>query len=175
MLIKRESVWRGRVTDRQSSPLEAFRNSPAYRATSLLKRLHLGLTVLIEERLRAHDMELSRPQALVLMHLLENPGASNAELARLSAVSPQTMHQILLRLRRAGLVARAPHPWLGRVMSFRITDRGREQVMRGADLARAVIDEALGVLSPPEQAQLADMLERCVATLPSTIQKPPGN
>lgn len=159
------------MTDRHASPLQAFRNSPAYRATSLLKRLHLGLTVLIEERLREHGIELSRPQALVLMHLLENPGASNAELARLSAVSPQTMHQILLRLRRADLVVREPHAWLGRVMSFRLTDRGREQVLSGADVAQAVIDEALGALSSSEQAQLAGMLERCVATLPSTLPK----
>ena len=160
------------MADHDASPLQAFRNSPAYRTTSLLKRLHMGLTVAIEERLRAAGIELSRPQALVLMHLLENPGASNAELARMSAVSPQTMHQILLRLDRDGLVTRTPHPWLGRVMSFRVTDAGRELVMRGAEVAQGVIDGALGALSPAEQKQLADLLRRCVATLPSTPLKP---
>lgn len=159
------------MADHDASPLQAFRNSPAYRTTSLLKRLHLGLTVAIEERLRARGIELSRPQALVLMHLLDHPGASNAELARMSAVSPQTMHQILLRLGRDGLVTRTPHPWLGRVMSFRITERGTELVMRGAEVAQGVIDGALGVLSPAEQEQLAGLLQRCVATLPSTLEK----
>jgi DNA-binding MarR family transcriptional regulator len=159
------------MVDSDASPLRAFRNSPAYRATSLVKRLHLGLTLMIEERLREHGIELSRPQALVLMHLLEHPGASNAELARMSAVSPQTMHQILLRLGRDGLVTREPHPWLGRVMSFRITKRGHGLVMRGAEVAQDVIDGALGGLSKKEQAQLVAMLERCVSTLPSTIQK----
>ncbi|MGJ4730202.1 MarR family winged helix-turn-helix transcriptional regulator [Luteimonas sp. SDU101] len=159
------------MPENHASPLWAFRNSTAYCATSLLKRLHLGLTVMIEERLREAGIELSRPQALVLMHLLEHPGASNADLARLSAVSPQTMHQILLRLGRDGLVARSPHPWLGRVMSFRITDRGEELVMRGADVAQDVIDGALGALSPAEQGQLVDLLQRCVATLPSTLLK----
>ncbi len=159
------------MADSDASPLQAFRNSTGYLATSLLKRVHLGLTLVMEERLRRHGIELSRPQALVLMHLLEHPGASNADLARMSAVSPQTMHQILLRLGRDGLVTRTPHPWLGRVMSFRITDPGRELVMRGADVAREVIDNALGVLSPAEQAQLVDLLERCAATLPSTLEK----
>ena len=159
------------MADSDASPLQAFRNSTAYRATVLLKRLHLGLTVVMEERLREHGIELSRPQALVLMHLLEHPGASNAELARMSAGSPQTMHQILLRLERDGLVTRAPHPWLGRVMSFRITDTGRELVTHGADVAQGVIDGALGVLSPAEQEQLVGLLQRCVATLPSTLEK----
>jgi len=159
------------MTQRDASPLRAFRNSTGYRATSLLKRLHLGLTVVMEERLRERGIELSRPQALVLMHLLDHPGASNAELARMSAVSPQTMHQILLRLGRDGLVTRAPHPWLGRVMSFRITARGRQLVMRGAEVAQAVIDDALAPLSAREQAQLVALLERCVATMPSTLQK----
>ena len=159
------------MTQNEASPLRAFRNSTGYRATSLLKRLHLGLTVMMEERLREHGIELSRPQALVLMHLLEHPGASNAELARMSAVSPQTMHQIMLRLDRDGLVTRTPHPWLRRVMSFRITDRGQELVMRGADVAQAVIDGALAPLSAREQAQLVSLLERCAATVPSMLQK----
>ncbi|WP_374012015.1 MarR family winged helix-turn-helix transcriptional regulator [Pseudoxanthomonas koreensis] len=160
------------MTKKNASPLHAFRNSDAYRATSLVKRLHLGLTALIEERLREHGIELSRPQALVLMHLLEHPGSSNADLARMSGVSPQTMHQILLRLGRCRLVTREPHPWLGRVMSFRITATGRDLVMRGAEVAQEVIDGALGVLSPAEQEQLADLLGHCVATLPSTLLKP---
>lgn len=160
------------MADRDASRLQAFRNSAGYRTTSLLKRLHLGLTVMFEERLRQRGIELSRPQALVLMHLSGHPGASNAELARMSAVSPQTMHQILRRLGRDGLVTRAPHPWLGRVMSFRITDAGRELVIRGTDVAQEVIEESLGVLSPAEQELLVELLQRCVATLPSTLLKP---
>ncbi|MGY1519610.1 MarR family winged helix-turn-helix transcriptional regulator [Luteimonas sp. A482] len=159
------------MPNKKLSPLQAFRNSRGYRASSLLKRLHVGLTVMMEERLRGHGIVLTRPQALALMHLSECPGASNAELARMSAVSPQTMHQILLRLGRDELVTRAPHPWLGRVMSFRITEEGRELVTRGGLVAQGVIDGALGVLSPAEQDQLVAMLERCVATLPSSILK----
>lgn|SRR5690606_4558521 len=160
------------MADSDASPLQAFRNSPGYRTTSLLKRLHMGLTLVMEDSLREHGIELSRPQALVLMHLLEHPGASNAELARMSSVSPQTMHKILLRLERDGLVTRTPHPWLGRVMSFHVTDRGRELVMRGGQVAQGVIDSALGVLSPAEQGQLVELLGRCVATLPSALLKP---
>ncbi|MDH5821711.1 MarR family winged helix-turn-helix transcriptional regulator [Luteimonas sp. RD2P54] len=156
----------------ESSPLQAFRNSRGYRASALLKRLHVGLTVLMEERLREHGIELTRPQALTLMHLSECPGKSNAELARMSAVSPQTMHQILLRLGRDGLVTRAPHPWLGRVMTVRITDKGRDLITRGGAVAQGVIDGALGVLSATEQEQLVGLLERCVATLPTTLLKP---
>lgn len=90
--------------------LHRLRDSLAYRMGLALKQLHVGLTAAIEERLRADGMDLTRPQAITLMLLAERPGVSNAELARLGGVSPQTMHQILLRLARDGLVTHpAPH------------------------------------------------------------------
>lgn len=159
------------MPDPDTSPMRAFRKSRGYRASALVKRLHVGLTVLMEERLREDGIQLSRPQALVLMHLLEHPGASNAELARMSGVSPQTMHQILLRLGRDGLVDRAPHPWLRRVMCFHATDEGRRLVMRGGEVARDAIKRTLGGLSAAEQDQLVALLERCVARLPSNLPK----
>lgn len=147
--------------------LHRLRDSLAYRTGLALKQLHVGLTAAIEERLRADGMDLTRPQALALMLLAERPGVSNAELARLGAVSPQTMHQILLRLARDGLVTRAPHPTRVRMLSFAITAEGLDRVTRGAALAQTVIESALERLQPAEQAQLVALLTRCVAGLPS--------
>ena len=141
--------------------LQALRRSRGYRLGLQLKTLHVGLTASIEERLRGDGMDLTRPQALML--LAERPGASNAELARLAGVSPQTMHQILLRLDRDGLVTRAPHPARARVLSFRITARGLDRLTRGAALAQQVIEGAFDPLSPAEQEQLMALLERCLA------------
>lgn len=150
--------------------LQALRHSRAYRLGRQLKQLHVGLTAVIEDRLRADGMHLTRPQALTLMLLAEQPGASNAELARLGAVSPQTMHQILLRLHRDGLVSRRSHPSRARALSFEITATGLEKLTRGAALAQTVIETAFDPLSPAEQDQLTGLLERCVSTLPSSGQ-----
>ena len=150
--------------------LRAFRKSRAYRAGSLVKRLHLGLTAVVERRLHEEGLDLTRPQALALMMLVETPGASNAALSRRTGVSPQTMHQTMLRLERDGLVTRAPHPRLKRVKAFEATARGVDLVTRGSRVARQAIDSALRALAPGEQDALIALLERCVARLPEQPQ-----
>lgn len=155
------------MRDTLQEDLASLRQSRGYRAGTLLKRLHLGLSALVDARLHAHGLHLTRPQALALMVLLEHPGASNAELARLNGVSPQTMHQTLARLERDRLVARSPHPRLKRVQAHVVTEEGAAMVGRGARLARAALDEALGALDAEEQAHLIALLERCADRLPS--------
>ncbi|QCO67348.1 MarR family transcriptional regulator [Luteimonas yindakuii] len=142
--------------------LGKFRSSRAYRAGTLLKALHLGLTDHVETRLQAAGVQLTRPQALALMTLVEHPGISNADLARLNGIAPQTMHQIMGRLEREGLAARAPHPILRRVQAFEATARGLELVTRGSHVARAAIEDALQGLRAGEQEALIDLLQRCV-------------
>lgn len=150
----------------KAAGLQAFRKSRAYRTGVLARRLHLGLSALVDRRLQEEGLDLTRPQALALMALVEQPGASNAELARHNGVSPQTMHQIMLRLERDGLVARRPHPRLKRVQALEATPRALELVTRGSALARAAIEDALRGLRAAEQDQLIALLERCAAALP---------
>lgn len=146
--------------------LLAFRNSRAYRAGSLVKQLHLGLTAAVEKRLHEEGLDLTRPQAIALMVLTEHPGASNAELARRNGVSPQTMHQTLARLERDGLVTRAAHPRLKRVQAFAASAHGVHLVTRGSKVAQAAIETAMKGLRASEQQELIALLERCVQQLP---------
>src|SRR5690606_29533131 len=98
---------------------------------------------------------------------VEQPGASNAEMARRNGVSPQTMHQIMLRLERDGLVRRSPHPRLKRVQALEATPEAVQLVARGSEVARAAIDAALRTLSTREQDQLIALLQRCAQALPT--------
>src|SRR5690606_35150198 len=123
----------------EAADLPAFRKSRAYRTGYLIKRLHLGLTAAVEKRLQEEGLDLTRQQGIALMVLVQHPGVSNAELARLNAVSPQTMHQAMLRLERDGLVTRAPHPRLKRVQALQATARGVDLVTRGSRVARSAI------------------------------------
>ena len=152
---------------RKPHSLQAFRKSRAYRAGVLARRVHLGLSAVVDRRLQEEGLDMTRPQSLALMALVEHPGLSNAELARRNGVSPQTMHQILARLERDGLVTRSPHPDLKRVQALAATPAAVELVTRGSAAARAAIEKALGALTPAEQDQLIALLERCTALLPA--------
>lgn len=148
------------MATQDTSSLRTFRSSRAYRAGGLLRRLHLALTEQVEARLQAAGLQLTRTQGMALMLLVEHPGASNAELARLNGVSPQTMHQLMSRLEREGLVLRTPHPQLRRVQAFAATPRGTALVVKGGLVARAAIEDTLRGLTVAEQTQLIGLLER---------------
>jgi len=59
---------------------------------------------------------ITTPQYAALTFLDESPGLSSAQLARRAFVTPQTMNRMVANLEAAGLIARGPHPELGRVL-----------------------------------------------------------
>jgi DNA-binding MarR family transcriptional regulator len=69
------------------------------------------------------ELNVTAPQYAALSVLAEEPGLSNAALARRSFVTPQTMNQIMVRLEAAGLVERRAHPEHGRVLQAYLTKR----------------------------------------------------
>ncbi len=62
------------------------------------------------------DLNVTAPQFAVLTMLSAYPGRSNADIARLALLTPQTTNQIVANLERAGLVQRRPHPSHGRIL-----------------------------------------------------------
>ncbi|HZF96639.1 MAG TPA: MarR family transcriptional regulator [Pseudoxanthomonas sp.] len=131
----------------------------------LLKRIHHLVNGAIESRMRAHGLGLTFPRAVAMVSLLEDGGLSNAELARHAMVSPQTMHQILLRLEHDGLVARTADPDHGRVQRTALTEAGRALLMRGVAVSDPVFERLLHGLDADEQAQFARLLGHCVGNL----------
>jgi DNA-binding MarR family transcriptional regulator len=95
------------------------------------------------------------------MALLQTtPGMSNAQLARQSLVTPQTMNVIVGRLEAAGLIVRAPHAAHGRILRAHLTALG-EATLDGC-LARAAAVEAclVGALQPADHPALLASLTR---------------
>lgn len=70
------------------------------------------------------EMGLTLPQFSVLTMLAAYPGASSADLAKLSLLTPQTMSVIVGNLERAGAVSRRPHQAHGRIQIIEITKVG---------------------------------------------------
>ncbi len=117
----------------------------------------------MDEALR--EVGITTPQYAVLSVLAEEPGISNAQLARRTFVTPQTMNNILVRLEAAGLVERMEHPEHGRVLQAYLTEEGEK--LRGACTQRvgAVEERMVSGLSVAERRVLLEALRGLSAAL----------
>jgi DNA-binding MarR family transcriptional regulator len=125
----------------------------------------------VRATMRAHldatlaDKGLTAPQYAALTTLEEDPGQSNAEMARLCFVTPQTMLLIINNLEQAGLVARTPHPTHGRVRQIGLTTRGRKLISECHQRVLALEERLVSRLSKTERKQLVSYLQRCAQAL----------
>jgi len=129
----------------------------------LLKRAQQALNQACTERLR--PLELSMSQYAVLRALDDHPGASSAELARITFVTRQSLRDVLTGLRSAGLVTVAEQASTGRARPVALTASGRAKLRAAEDLVTQVETEMLGDLSADQRRSLADLLRTCVANL----------
>ena len=110
---------------------------------------------------RALDsLGVTAPQFAALALLQAKPGLSNAELARQSLITPQTMNVIVRRLRAAGLVECSPHPEHGRILRVRLTAAGQAVLADCLRRAAAVEASLLDAFDAAEQPRLLAALTR---------------
>jgi DNA-binding MarR family transcriptional regulator len=70
------------------------------------------------------DLEVTPPQFAVMTMLKAYPGRSNADIARLALLTPQTVSVIIGNLERAGAIGRTPHEIHGRILEIELTRPG---------------------------------------------------
>jgi DNA-binding MarR family transcriptional regulator len=128
-----------------------------------LKRVQHDLRLGMDGTLK--ELDVTTPQYAALSVLAEEPGLSNAALARRSFVTPQTMNQILVRLEAAGLVERRAHPEHGRVLQAYLTEEGERLRRECAGRVDAVEERMVSGLSEDERKDLLGLLRRCSAAL----------
>jgi DNA-binding MarR family transcriptional regulator len=102
-----------------------------------------------EMRTRLAECGLSVQEYTALSVLSARPGLSNAQLARRSLVTPQSMIEILSKLERRGLVRREVDPKHARILRGMLTRKGHD-LLEVADPAVAAVQEQM----------LADVPER---------------
>lgn len=129
----------------------------------LLKRAQAVLNAAMSAALREHGATLG--QYAVLTALDEEPGLSNAGLARRAFVTPQTMNQVLRELEQMQWVARHPDPAHARILRADLTPAGRAALRACRTAADAVEERMLAPLSPGDIEQFAAMLRACVQAL----------
>jgi DNA-binding MarR family transcriptional regulator len=104
---------------------------------------------------------LTLPAYTALSVLRAEDGLSNAQLARRSLVTPQSMSEVLALLVDQGYVRRRAEPGHGRVIRTELTkavSRALERCDRAVDI---VEEEMLDDLDVDEVASLRGVLSRC--------------
>jgi DNA-binding MarR family transcriptional regulator len=129
----------------------------------LVKRAQLALNQACTDRLR--PLELSMSQYAVLRALDDHPGASSAELARITFVTRQSLRDVLGGLRSAGLVTVAEQATTGRARPVALTASGRTKLRAADELVAEAEARMLDGMSGSDQLQLAALLLTCVANL----------
>ena len=104
------------------------------------------------------DVGLTLPQFSVLTMLAAYPGASGADVARLSLLTPQTVSVIVGNLERMGALHRTHHATHGRVLQIDLTDDGRQLLARCRASVRSVERELLEGLTPADEAAVRKWL-----------------
>jgi DNA-binding MarR family transcriptional regulator len=129
----------------------------------LIKRAQAVLHAAMADALGLHDLTIS--QFAVLTGLDDEPGLSNADLARRAFVTPQSMHAVLQDLERQQFVVRRAHPLHQRVLQAELTERGRRTLKSANESVNAVEEQMLRKLSSPARVKLASALSSCIDSL----------
>jgi DNA-binding MarR family transcriptional regulator len=129
----------------------------------LLKRAQAALHAALATALREHGATVA--QYFVLAAVDEEPGLSNADLARRAFVTPQTMNQVLRELENKRWVTRRPHPGHGRILQAGLTGQGQAALRSCHQAAGAVEEQMLAGLNPAQRRQLAEELCACIEAL----------
>ena len=104
---------------------------------------------------------LTLPAYTALSVLRVQDGLSNAQLARRSLVTPQSMSEVLTLLVDLGYVRRRAEPGHGRIIRTELTKAGGRALERCDRAVDQVEQEMLSDLGADEVASLRGVLVRC--------------
>lgn len=133
------------------------------RVTYLLKRLEQAVRAHLDEALT--EIGLTAPQYAALSALDLKPGLSSAELARLSLISPQAMHQMVSAMERKGLIRREVAQHHRKQLRIFLTEHGRHCLRQCDERADELEQRMFENLSLDEQKTLAYLLRMCTNSL----------
>lgn len=129
----------------------------------VLKQAAAGLRAAMDAVLRPLDLTVSQYSCLEVLG--QQPGLSNAELARATFVTRQSMNGVLRGLQDRGLLTRPPTASHGRALPTRLTPAGSERLQAASVAVRAVERQMLTALAPTDQRRLREALATCATAL----------
>jgi DNA-binding MarR family transcriptional regulator len=137
----------------------------ANRLGYVLKRAQHALRTSMDDQLGS--LGVTAAQFNVLSSVRQQPGISNASLARDAFVTAQSMLGIVANLEKMGLLLRTPHKTHGRIIRSELTRKGAE-VLASALKAIARVEKSMTAgFSAREIDTLRSMLRRCADNMHS--------
>ncbi len=124
-----------------------------------LKQTSSALRSAMDAVLRPLDLSVSQYACLELLH--QHPALSNADLARGTFVSRQSMNGVLQGLEERGLVVRPARAERGRALPARLTPAGRQSLEAASGAVRRVEERMLAPLAAAQQQVLLEALDAC--------------
>lgn len=138
---------------------------PANELGYLVKRVQQALRAAIDPALA--DLGLTMTQYAVLYNLQRHPGASNAELARLAFVTPQSMVRVVIELEQAGLLSRASSPRHAKILQAHLTDKGE----RALGAAQDRVDRIHALMLKDLESAEIDKIGTCLTLMASRLEQ----
>jgi DNA-binding MarR family transcriptional regulator len=136
------------------------------RLSYLVGRLDRALRQRLDEAVRPHGLTVRQYTTLSVLRV--RSGLSNAQLARRSLMTPQSMSEVLAALLALGFVQREPDETHGRVIRTELTQTGAAALTASDRAVDALEEQMLAELGARERDQLADWLASCVRSLGAT-------
>jgi DNA-binding MarR family transcriptional regulator len=120
------------------------------RVSYVIARLERAVRSAINERVRPYG--LTTLQYTTLSVLGRRGALSNAQLARRSYMTPQSMSEVIEALESKGLIKRTQHPNHRRVLPAQLTATGRKVLEACEEAVEEMEEEMLRDLTPEERA-----------------------
>jgi DNA-binding MarR family transcriptional regulator len=133
------------------------------RVSYVIARLDRAIRRQIADMVAPHGLTATQYTALSVLRM--GKGLSNAQLARRSYVTPQSMIEMLGTLEGKGLIARSPAPDHGRILRTELTPKGRRLLSRCDESLDRIETEMTRELTPDELRAFEHMLRSCVHML----------
>lgn len=141
--------------------LISTRDGNDHRVLKLVHQLAQSADDIFRRRVSAKG--LTPRQYAVLEALSQNEGVTQSKLTNLTSVDRSTMANIVQRLEKKDLIARARTPMDERAYSVTLTDAGRDLLEQMQPEVSAVVFELLLPLSNEEQSSLLASIGKLVS------------
>ena len=133
------------------------------RVSYVIARLDRALRRQIADMVAPHGLTATQYTALSVLRA--GKGLSNAQLARRSYVTPQSMIEMLGTLESKGLIQRSPAPDHGRILRTELTAKGRRLLSRCDEEIDRLEAKMTRELTPAQLAAFERSLRSCVHML----------
>ena len=128
-----------------------------------IKCVQQALQTAMDSTLKNHHLTMA--QYVVLFNLLHHAGASSAELARLSFVTPQTMMRLVKSLERSDFLTRSQSSQTPRILKTRLTPKGATVFRAATREVDLVLSRMLNGIQDKELEQLDLLLHKMLRQL----------